>query len=53
MEPAPKKQKAPAQQTYRTYTQLAKTSLGNTELYNLYGVVIDASSPHPKKNFYR
>jgi len=36
-----------------TYTELAKTSLGNTELYNLYGVVIDASSPHPKKSFYR
>ena len=39
--------------THRTYTPLAKTSLGNTELYNLYGIVIDASSPHPKKNFFR
>ena len=39
--------------TFRTYTPLAKTSLGNTDLYNLYGIVIDASSPHPKKNFYR
>jgi hypothetical protein len=37
----------------RIYTQLSHTSLGNTELYNLYGVVIDASSPHPKKNFHR
>jgi hypothetical protein len=36
-----------------TYTQLAKTSLGNTELYNIYGIVIDSTSPHPKKNFYR
>ena len=27
--------------------------MGNTDLYNLYGIVIDASSPHPKKNFYR
>ena len=42
-----------AAQTFRTYTPLAKTSLGNTELYNLYGIVIDASSPHPKKNFFR
>lgn len=36
-----------------TYTQLAKTSLGNTDLYHLYGIVIDATNPHPKKNFYR
>jgi hypothetical protein len=35
------------------YTQLAKTALGGTELYNLYGIVIDATYPHPKKNFYR
>lgn len=37
----------------RIYTELAKTSLGNTELYNLYGIVIDSSSPHKKKQFYR
>jgi hypothetical protein len=36
-----------------TYTQLAKTSLGTTDLYHLYGIVIDATNPHPKKNFYR
>jgi hypothetical protein len=36
-----------------TYTKLSHTSLGNTELYNLYGVVIDASCPHPKKAFHR
>ena len=30
-----------------------KTSLGNTDLYNFYGIVIDASSPNPKKNFFR
>ena len=35
------------------YTPLSHTSLGNTELYNLYGIVIDASSPHPKKSFHR
>jgi len=51
--PKPAKVKTSAPQTFRTYTPLAKTSLGNTELYNLYGIVIDASSPHPKKNFYR
>jgi len=32
---------------------LCDTSLANTELYNLYGIVIDASSPHKKKTFYR
>jgi hypothetical protein len=41
-----------AQHQYN-YTPLAKTSLGNTELYNLYGIVIDATSPHQKKQFYR
>jgi hypothetical protein len=45
--PAPK-----ANQNY-SYTQLAKTSLGSNELYHLYGIVIDATSPHPKKTFYR
>eukprot|EP00347_Sterkiella_histriomuscorum_P023869 403333104 len=30
------------------YTELAKTSLGNTELFNIYGIVIDATSPHIK-----
>ena len=35
------------------YTQLSHTSLGNTELYNLYGIVIDASCPHPKRAFSR
>lgn len=43
-------QKQPA---HRIYTSLSHTSLGNTELYNLYGIVIDASSPHPKKSFHR
>ena len=53
-ENAPQKKAAKASSaTFRTYTPLAKTSLGNTDLYNLYGIVIDASSPHPKKNFYR
>mmetsp|Transcript_39538 Transcript_39538/g.51785 ORF Transcript_39538/g.51785 Transcript_39538/m.51785 type:complete len:114 (+) Transcript_39538:56-397(+) len=52
-EPARKTAKSNAAQSYKTYTPLAKTSLGNTELYNLYGIVIDASSPHPKKNFFR
>ena len=41
-----------AQRTH-TYTTLSHTSLGNTELYNLYGIVIDASCPHPKKAFHR
>lgn len=41
------------QNTTKTYTPLSHTSLGTTELYNLYGVVIDASSPHPKKAFHR
>ena len=53
-EQAPQKKAAKTSSaTFRTYTPLAKTSLGNTDLYNLYGIVIDASSPHPKKNFYR
>ena len=30
------------------YTPLAETSLGATELYNLYGVVIDAMTPCKK-----
>jgi len=29
---------------------LAKTCLGNTSLYNLYGIVIDATTPHLKEN---
>lgn len=45
--PAPK-----ANHNY-SYTQLAKTSLGSNELYHLYGIVIDATSPHPKKTFFR
>jgi hypothetical protein len=40
-------------QRTHTYTTLSHTSLGNTELYNLYGIVIDASCPHPKKAFHR
>lgn len=30
------------------YTPLAETSLGSTELYYLYGIVIDAQTPHEK-----
>lgn len=41
------------QQRLHTYTELANTSLGHTELYNLYGIVIDASAPHPKQRFFR
>lgn len=33
-----------------TYTDLAKTCLGSTELYNIYGIVIDATTPHLKPN---
>ena len=40
-------------QRHHVYTTLSHTSLGNTELYNLYGIVIDASCPHPKKAFHR
>lgn len=52
-ETQPKQKAAKAAPSSRVYTPLAKTSLGNTDLYNLYGIVIDASSPHPKKNFFR
>lgn len=45
--PAPK-----AEHKY-SYTPLARTSLGNTELYHLFGIVIDATTPHVKKNLYR
>lgn len=34
------------QNTMHEYTELAKTSLSNTGLYSLYGVVVDATSPH-------
>jgi hypothetical protein len=44
---------APKPSIAYTYTPLAKTSLGNTELYSLYGIVIDATNPHPKKHFFR
>ena len=30
------------------YTQLGTTSLGSTELYHIYGVVMDASIPYVK-----
>ena len=30
------------------YTPLAETTLGSTNLYNLYGMVIDAQTPHLK-----
>lgn len=32
------------------YTPLAETALGATSLYNLYGVVIDAQTPHVGAN---
>lgn len=31
-----------------SYTELAKTAVSNTELYNLYGIVVDATAPHKK-----
>ena len=34
--------------TAHVYTELAKTALGNTELYNLYGIVVDCTSSHKK-----
>ena len=34
-----------AKTTQHVYTELAKTALSNTDLYNLYGIVVDASSP--------
>ncbi|CDW77815.1 alpha telomere binding protein [Stylonychia lemnae] len=37
-------------QITQVYTELAKTCLGNTQLYNLYGIVIDATMPHLKEN---
>ena len=36
------------QQSNHEYTELAKTAVSNTNLYNLYGVVIDSSTPHKK-----
>ena len=43
----------PAKKYYKAtvaheYTELAKTSLGNTELYHIYGIVVDATTPHIK-----
>lgn len=32
------------------YTPLAETALGATSLYNLYGIVIDAQTPHVGTN---
>ncbi len=32
------------------YTDIAKTALGSTEMYNLYGIIVDATTPHPKPN---
>jgi len=32
------------------YTELAKPSLGHTEPYNLFGVVIDANTPYVRDN---
>jgi hypothetical protein len=29
---------------------LAKTAVSNTELYNLYGVVVDSTTPHRKED---
>jgi hypothetical protein len=36
------------QKSIHQYTELAKTAVSNTELYNLYGIVVDATSPHKK-----
>lgn len=35
--------------TKHQYTELGRTAISNTELYNLYGVVVDASMPHINK----
>jgi hypothetical protein len=29
---------------------LAKTAFSNTDLYNLYGIVVDATTPHKKED---
>jgi hypothetical protein len=42
--------KPPKQELTYNYTELAKISLGNTELLNVYAVVICAGSPHEKNN---
>jgi len=44
------KAKAPPVEQHSSilYSELAKTSIGNTELYNLYAVVIDATRPYNK-----
>lgn len=35
--------------TNHVYTELAKTAISNTNLYNLYGIVVDATTPHKKE----
>jgi hypothetical protein len=32
--------------TKHSYTELAKAALSNTDMYDLYGIVIDASTAH-------
>lgn len=39
--------------TQHVYTELAKTTISNTDLYNLYGIVVDASSPWMKDGKWR
>lgn len=42
----PIKQPKQVQEVNYEYTDLAKISLGNTEMFNIYAVVICAASPH-------
>ena len=37
------------QKSNHLYTELAKTAVSSTELYNLYGIVVDATTPHQKE----
>lgn len=37
-----------AKVTSHVYTEIEKTAISSTELYNLYGIVVDATMPHKK-----
>lgn len=39
--------------TNHVYTELAKTAISNTELYNLYGIVVDSTTPHSREKGYK
>ncbi len=39
--------------TNHVYTELAKTAISNTELYNLYGIVVDSTTPHRRERGFK